>query len=606
MKTEFTVEFNNQNYPAYYIQDKPKAESLIRKLCAGTGIIAGDLETYVLPEWKEAYPKGALSPILGKPRLLQLCTGTGVAVLDLMAIGEIDLKPLFKARPFVFHNMSFDLKMLIQHYGLEEYDIHCTLLMTRLIFHAISAETIAADLGSTIKRVLGVDINKQAGRSDWGIRELTFEQVYYAAQDTVVLYALYEALVPSLAKLKLNDIYTLQRRGQKVLCHIELRGMKIDVEKHRQNISNWRTQLADAEDTLKEMTKLPKITGPTMAGWLSESVDEEVMAGWPRTEKGALQTDAAAFGDYEHLDVVKPFSAYQKAKTLLSSFGLKLIEHINPVTGRIHASYNMGYARTGRLSCSNPNIQNQPSSKEMRGIYIPEEGYSLIDIDYSSIEPRIITELSQDPELLQAYKDGVDLYKMVASKVLGIPVDEVTKANRQYGKICVLSLNYLGGKRTVMKTAKKIGIHITEDEAIALIDNYRKQFPKLYKWQLAKVAQTETSGYVVRSRSGKASKCTEDSYYNVSVNFPVQALAGECMILALVLTSEALKGTGAHLIATVHDEILIECPDAEVEKVARLAETAMEKAYRVLLGDCVTANGIAVAEIGKSWGAAKT
>lgn len=605
MSNKFTVKFNEKEYPCLYITDKATALKVLSKLCKETTVIAGDTETYGDPDWITMYPKAALDPYLGHIRLFQIFTGKGCAIFDLMKIGDVDLKPLFKTRPVVFHNASFDLKMLKYHYGIEEFSVHCTLLMYRLLTHAVSPVDIKGTLGEVVKSVLGVQINKSAGVSDWAVPELTHEQLYYAAQDTIVLYDVYQNLKEKLKALKLERVYNIQRAAQYVVCDIELRGMRIDKTLHDKNIIKWRLENEDAEEEVKRITGLSSITPIKIANWLVENLDPETLENWPRTEKGNIKTDAGTLLEYSELALVKPFSVYQKTKTLCTSFGTKLYSYINPVTGRIHPSYNVGLARTGRLSCSQPNFQNQPHSEEMRSVYTAKEGCVLIDIDYASIEPRIITELSQEPELLKVYTEGSDLYKTVASKILNRPVDSITKDERQYGKVCVLSLNYLGGIKTFMAQASKIGVSLTEEEGWGFINKYRESFPVLRKWQLEQVRLTEQRNYTVASKTGKLCRYTKDTYYNASANFPVQALAAECMQVALKRVSHAIKPYPAYIIANVHDEVVIECEMSCVESCAKVAEEAMTKAYTDLMGDCITAKGIATATWGDSWASAK-
>lgn len=605
MLGEFKVSLCGKEYPVFYIDSLREGEEAIKRLLLKPGILAADLETAAMPEWRHI-PDAALSPHLSRPRLLQVFTGTAAVVLDLFRIGEIDLATLFNTRPSVFHNIGFDLKFLRKYYGVTSSLPHCTLIMARIINHALYTDVRRADLGSATGHFLGVEINKRAGATDWSVPDLTFEQISYAAADVIVLHKLYEKLNVFIDQLGLRKVYELYRKAQLSICKIELNGISIDCEKHRGHVIKWREELADSKDELLALTRLDSITGPKIATWLQETLPEEIIEAWPRTEKGAFQTDSFAFSEHSDLDIVVPIARYQKLKTSLCSFGLNLLALINPATKKLHPHYHVAGAKTGRLSSSSPNIQNQPRSFEMRSVYVPTEGYTFIDIDYAQIEPRILAEFSQDQEMLKVYRDKLDLYTYTASKVLNKPVSEVTKQERQYGKSLALGLMYMLGAKGFKRYAKKtFSVDVNETQSEELVDAYRKAYPDLRNWQLQQVNQCMCRCYTAFSKLGKSRRFDEDAFYAGSVNHPIQSTAAEVMLTAIVDVDHSLEGTGAWLTATVHDELLITCPTDSVEDCGRLCETVMENAYRKIMGDCVTANEIVKASSGPSWAEAK-
>lgn len=614
MQKQFTVEFAGTSYPAFFITERAEAEEVIRHLANKPGVLAADTETAGLPGWKHV-PTAALSPHLGHPRLLQLFTGTGALVIDLFATGKIDLKTLFNARPSVFHNMTFDYKMLQKHYDIgDTVDMHCTCIMARCIFHAIYPDKRSASLKDVAHALFGDLISKQAATTDWSTPELTFEQVKYAALDAVVQMRIYEKLSAMIDTLGLRRVYELYRKAQIVLCEMELHGITIDQEKHKINIVSWREQLMDAFQEVRTVTGLDNITDSKLAGWLQETLPPEVLDIWPRTEVtkdgrgGKLQTDSNTFVDFSFLDIVKPFSRYQKLKKLTTSFGVNLFNAINPATGKLHPNYTVAGAKTGRLSCSGPNIQQQPRSADMRSIYIPSPGKIMVVSDYSQIEVRNIAEFSNDEMMLKAYREGLDIYTFTAAHLTGTKYEDIGKKSpeRQKAKALVLGLNYgLGAKKFSHYAKKGYDVTISPEESNALVKSYRQLYSGLRDWQQQQVSICPAKHYTAFSVLGKSRKMTEDDYYCACLNHPVQASSAEIMLTALVKTHAILKGTSAKLLMTVHDEIVLECAPADLEEVNSKLTTSMLEAYLEILPSGRTTRGLIEPTSGVNWAEAK-
>lgn len=612
MKTEFYVEFAGKSYPCFFINTKEKALAVIEKLKAKTGILAADTETAALPEWRHI-GSAALSPFLSNIRLLQLFTGTGAVVIDLHATGPIDLKSLFENRPSVFHNMTFDYKFLRKHYNVVDPDMHCTCIMARCVFHAIYPENKSASLKDVATALFGEVINKKAGASDWSVPNLTFEQIEYAARDAIVQMRIYEKLSEYIDKLELRKVYDLYRKAQIAICEMELNGLLIDREAHIKNVSKWRQDLCDAKESVLQLTKIKNITDSNIAEYLEKTLPAETLDIWPRTEKtmtgkgGKLSTDSNTFVDFSYLDIVKPFSTFQKLKKLTTSFGVNLLQMVNPATGRLHPTYRVAGAKTGRLSCTEPNIQQQPRSKEMRSVYIPSPGYVMLAADYGQIEVRYIAELSQDPEMLHAFEEGIDIYSYTVAGIQGKPVAEVTKAERQSGKALVLGLSYgLGAKKYAHYAKKGYGVDVTKEESSALVDSYRKLYSGLRDWQLEQVNKCAAHMYTAFSAMGKSRRMTEDDYYGACMNHPVQGGCAEIMLLALVKTRDALKGTSARLLASVHDEIILECLPEEVDEIKKVIVEQMTEAYTDIVPNPRTLRKLVDPSTGNNWAEAKS
>lgn len=606
MQREFNVEFGGTTYPCFFIRSKKEAEAVIRQLNRKDTILAADTETAAAAEWKHV-EGAALSPFLAKPRLLQMFTGTGAVVIDLFATGPIDLKSIFEHRPSVFHNMTFDYKMLRHHFNVVNPDMHCTCIMARCVFHAIYPDNRSASLKDVTVALFGEELNKKAGASDWSIPELTFEQVRYAALDAIVQMRIYEKLTQYIDKLHLRRVYDLYRKAQIAICEMELNGIGFDRDQHIKNVVAWREQLVDARDEVLKLTGLSTITDTKLGTWLEGSLPKEVLEVWPKTETGKFQTDANTFADFSHLDIVKPFSRYQKLKKLTTAFGMNLLAMLNPATGRLHPGYRVAGAKTGRLSCTEPNVQQMPRSKEMRACFIPSPGYTMVVADYSQVEVRCIAEMSNDPQMLKAFGEGLDIYSYTVAGIRGKSIKDVTKPERQSGKALVLGLNYgLGAKKFGHYAKKNYGVEMSQLEASDLVLAYRDLYSGLREWQLKQVDECVARRYTAFSVMGKSRKMTEDDYYGACMNHPIQGSCAEIMLLALVKVRDGVRGTSARLLASVHDEIVLECKPEDAEKVCAIMKMCMLEAYLAILPSGRTTKGLIDPTVGKNWAEAKS
>ena len=284
-----------------------------------------------------------------------------------------------------------------------------------------------------------------------------------------------ERLVKGLTKYGLLKVYKLYKDAQWPLAKMQLNGMKIDVEKHRELIGKWKLDAYAAKKELTALTGLTDLTSHTIADYLENKLEPNVLSIWPRTDTGKLSTDANAFSEFDWLDIVKPFSKFQKATILSSTFGMKLQHKINPVDKRIHCQYKLCGTRTGRLSSVNPNLQQMPHDKETRSIFVPEPGNRFIVADYSQIELRVAAELSRDPEMLRAYREGLDLHTLTAIKTSG--KKEVTSDDRFKAKALNFGLLFGLGKSKFKHYAKKnYKVELSEEQAFEAVTNWHKLY----------------------------------------------------------------------------------------------------------------------------------
>jgi DNA polymerase-1 len=279
--------------------------------------------------------------------------------------------------------------------------------------------------------------------------------------------------------------------------------------------------------------------------------------------------------------VVKALLEYRKLAKAVASFTEKLPKHINPITGRIHSDYNQYGAATGRFSCSNPNLQQVPRGKDIRSCFVPTPGKKLVVADYSQIELRVAAEISGDRTMITAYQEGQDLHCLTASLITGKPLGEISKAQRQAGKPVNFGLIYGCGAKKLGQTAENdYGVVKPLEEW----KTYRKQFFKVYKGIARWHSQLERDRPIeIRTLSNRRRQWSECPWVTATSNSIVQGTAADITKKALALLPSALAGTGAKLIGTVHDEILLECPETTASNAARILQEVMVTAGETYL-----------------------
>jgi len=594
----FKLDFAGTSYNVWYIKKQSTADQILSELQEKNCIFGIDTETQAKPKYSNT-PEAALSPHLSTIRLLQIFDGRNSCIFDLNHITfSSNYLDFLSTNRFIGHNSIFDLQYFLK-LGISEMNLGCTRILWKLISQAYypTDSGLDASLGALVEKVLKIQISKEHGKSNWAEKELTFEQITYAALDPIYVMLIAEKIAPGLVKYGLERIYTLSKNAQLPLAQMQLNGLSLDIEAHKRLITKWRDDAHEAKKKVFKLTGLSDITSYKLSSWLEKTLDDSTLKIWPRTPSGKIATDAHAFADFSHLDIVKPMSEFQKATTLCSTFGQSLINRINPETKKIHARYNICGARTGRLSSAGPNLQNLPRSKEVREIFIADKDRILIRADYSQIELRVAAELSQDKAMLWAYKNGVDLHRLTGSRIRNKKLEDITDEDRQIAKAFNFGLLYgLGATKFSHYAKKSYGVEISNIEAERSIDVFRETYSGYRTWQLAQAASAKKD-LTVNSPCGKMRRLPNDETYGNSMNHPIQGGAAEIMMHALIRLEKLARKNNWKLLNTVHDEVVIEVADANKTKDIGAVEGAMIEAYLD-----VFSNGIAHKLVGTGWG----
>jgi DNA polymerase I len=603
---QFDVKFLDQTYRCFYVKNLVGALSAIDQLSEKDCLFGIDTETEALPKYSTV-PGAALSPLLSTIRLLQVCDGKNSIVFDIKFIEDFSIfKKFLETKRFIAHNAIFDLQFFMRQ-GIQNMNIGCTYLLAKLIFHALYPDdgNLSAGLGNLVNEVFKVQLYKKMQQSDWSVPELTFEQVEYAALDAITVLKLAEKFAPALVKLKLERSYKLAKDVQHPVALMQLEGLALDEPRYMETVEKWRKDLRKARKDVVKLTGLDELTPHKLAEYLESTLEPELLAIWPRTETGKLSTDSNTFADFSHLELIEPFSRFQKAEKLCTAFGMKLLTQRNQADGKLHAQYKIMGARTGRFSCTKPNLQQLPRDKDVRKNFVPDEGKVFICADYSQIELRVAAEVSQDETMLRAYKDGVDLHALTASKISKKPLEAVTKADRQMAKAFNFGLLFgLGTKKFSHYAKKSYGVDVSQEDASAAIKIFRDTYAGYREWQLNQAAVCgETKE--VRTPCGKLRKLPADNTYGTSMNTPVQGGAAEVMCHALVrLYKFWLKNPVFTLVNCVHDEIMLATIPEKAKYVQGILEGCMVEGFLDVFPNAC-ARKIVEAKVGPSWGDVK-
>jgi len=462
--------FKKESIPFVYCTELKEAKKILgsmRQKYPTDWIFGFDTETAPRKEYLK-YPQAGLSPHLNRVRLVQIYTGKGVVVFDIFKIGELKfLKPFFETYQFVAHYGVFDLKALYVQ-DIRNVNIDCTMLMFQNLVHSKQPTDAGtrAGLAHITEGFFKIKVSKANQARNWEIEELTYEQVEYSALDAVYVKRVYDTLLPALQNKGIYKYYLMCKDLQHVVAEMELEGVRLSRKMHTKHVDAWREELFESKKKLMKLTGLKKITAHTISGYLEKNLEKDYLDIWPRTETGKLKTDAQVFSEFENLEIVAPFSKFKELSKLTTSFGMNLLKYINPETKRIHPSYKICGARTGRMSCAQPNLQQMPRREEIRKSFRPKKGNVFVSCDYSMIELRVIAELSKDKEMLRAFKNSEDLHTVTAAAVAHVPQSKVTKQQRQVAKCANYLMIYGGGYNGLILQAKKLfGIDLSMEEA---------------------------------------------------------------------------------------------------------------------------------------------
>ncbi|MCB1132728.1 MAG: hypothetical protein KDN05_16510, partial [Verrucomicrobiae bacterium] len=533
------------------------------------GVVALDIETYGPGK------KGGLDRRNGRIRLLQLGLPSGERwIIDMMKTGVNlgELREALGSVSIVAHNARFDLGFLNHHCGLEAVNVFCTWTASKIL---TNGSKLPNDLFAVLERHLGIKPYADQSMSDWSVETLDEEQLAYAAADIAHLLELKEKLEKELRDNDLAQVAELEMRLIPVVIGIEEAGLPVEMEK----LQECRRKARQEADQHK--AELVKIAGESKFNPNSPKQVKELLgdAGLDVPDTGA-ETLAA----YRDNPVVSILFAYRKADKMATM--LEGLEKRMSGDGRIHAEFKPLGTDTGRFSSAEPNLQNLPRG-DVRGIIRPSEGSKFVKADYSQIDLRAAAALANETTMLEAFGKGEDLHQITASRVTGKALDQITKQERQEAKAVNFGFIYGQGAEGFRKKAlADYGLELTGKRAAELRDAFFESYPAFRKWHKQTDREARNGLSEIRTRTGRRrllpSNLNDWQRFSQGVNSPVQGVAADGMKMAL-LAMHAKLPKDARIILTVHDDVLVECPEALADAVARIVETSMKEEMGKLL-----------------------
>ena len=519
------------------------------------------------------------------------------------------LQPLFAgANLKIAQNLKFDLGIL-QKYGLQIAGPFFDTMLAHYLIEPdqrhnmkLLCEQYLQYSPIPIENLIG-----EKGKKQGSMRDVPIEQAAeYAAEDTDVTFQLYSILKQELEGKSLMSVFeNIEVPLVSVLSDMEREGVCVDVDFLNAYSKDLQEQVLAEQNSIFESAGMQfNIASPQQVGKVL--FEHLKLSDKPKkTKTGQYQTDEETLqslqGKHPCVDHILQFRTLQKLK---STYVDALPEMVNSKTGRVHTSFNQAVAATGRLSSQNPNLQNIPIrtdlGREIRKAFVPSSSDRvLMSSDYSQIELRIIAHISKDPGMIEAFKQGIDIHTATASKVWGVPIEEVDKDMRRKAKTVNFGIIY-----GISAFGLSQRVQIPRFEAKEIIDNYFAQFPGIKRYMDDTIAFARENGYV-ETISGRRRNLRDINSQNANIrgfaernaiNAPIQGSAADMIKIAMIRIADWLNGSDleTRMILQVHDELLFDVPKNELEvvqaKVKEIMEAAMVLDVPVLVESGTGAN----------------
>ena len=491
-------------------------------------------------------------------------------------------------------NLKYDLEVL------RNYDIE---LKGKMWDTMIAHYLIQPELRHNMDYMAEIYLNYQTihideligakGKNQRSMRELDPKEVYeYAAEDADITLQLKNKLEPELKKQGAEKLfYEIEMPLMPVLAEMEMTGVCLDTDSLAETSKQLTQRMLDIEQRIYELAgehfniASPKQVGDILFDKL-KIIDKA-----KKTKKGQYVTSEEVLQQLRHKhEIVGLILDHRGLKKLLGTYIEALPKLINPRTGHIHTSFNQTITATGRLSSSDPNLQNIPirgeDGKEIRKAFIPEPGCLFFSADYSQIELRVMAHLSQDPQMIEVFREGKDLHAATAANIYKKPIEEVTRDERTKSKRANFGIIY---GITVFGLAERLDI--PRDEAKMLIDGYFDTFPQVHDYMEKSKEVARQQGYVTtlfgRRRYlpdiNSANSVVRGFAERNAINAPIQGTAADIIKVAMIHIFQRFKTEGikSKMILQVHDELNFSVYPDEKEKVEHIVLEEMQNAFQM-------------------------
>jgi len=521
-----------------------------------------------------------LDPHKDRIRLIQLYVKgfSAVLVIDCFKVNNLSpVKSLLEDPSIkkIFQNAKFDLKFLRSAGINVKGQLFDTMVASQVLSCGIKQKHNLKELA---RRYLNIELSKEERKSDWGVNELTPEQLQYAAKDVIILPRLRTILCKELKDKDLVRVASIEFDCIYAVAEMEYSGIKLNLESWQKLKKEYKERKEVVRDLIFSDLRLYKEVD--IFGEVSINLDSpaQMLSLFKKLNIPVPNTNYFTLMTFRNIPLIEKFMEYRKITKALSSFLEPLPEQINSVTGRVHPSYWQLGSAAGRFSCSDPNLQQIPRTADFRSCFIPEPGNLLVIADYSQIELRVAAEISKDLTMISAYKNNTDLHRLTASLVSGKSFETIGKEERQLAKALNFGLLYGMGAAGLAEYAKNsYGVEMSLQQAEEFKSKFFGGYSGLAKWHTK--VRLQKAGKV-KTLAGRTRKFPEKEKFTQTtrLNTPVQGTAADILKIALGKLPGALRGTGAQIVGTVHDEVLLECSEGRAEEVKEILQQTMESA----------------------------
>ena len=564
-----------------------------------TGYVAVDTETTSLDEMQAELVGISLCINAGKACYIPLTHKDGASD-DLfgsskLADGQCDLnaalaliKPMLED-PSVLkigQNMKYDAK-IFANYGITIAPIDDTMLMSYAMHGGLHGHGMDA-LSQRYLNHEPISIKSLLGA---GKAAITFDRVpieeatKYAAEDADITLRLWDMFKPQLHQSKVTQVYEgLERPLIPVLAQMERTGIQVDRETLSRMSNAFAQKMACLEAEIHALAgETFNVGSPKQLGEIM--FDKLGYEGGKKGKNGAYATGADILEDLATVhELPRRVLDWRQLSKLKSTYTDALQDHINPETGRVHTSYSIAGANTGRLASTDPNLQNIPVRSEdgrrIREAFVAPHGKTLVSLDYSQIELRILAHVAGIDALRQAFRDGLDIHAMTASEMFDVPLDQMTSDIRRQAKAINFGVIY-----GISGFGLARNLRIPRAEAQGFIDRYFERFPgiKEYMDQTVQFARENNCvktlfGRVIHTPEINAKGPTAGFAKRAAINAPIQGTAADIIRRAMIRMPASIAHLPAKMLLQVHDELLFEVEDAAVDDLIETARAVMENA----------------------------
>ena len=508
--------------------------------------------------------------------------------LPLLKVLEL-LKPIFEDPAIIKigQNIKYDMKIL-SRYNIDIFPIDDTMLLS----YALNGGAHNHGMDSLSSRYLDhspISIKSLLGS---GKSAITFDQlsiaeaVDYAAEDADITLRLWKLFKPLLHKSRVTKVYEiLERPLVSVLAEMEQNGIKVDRDTLSRMSNSFAQKMAGLEDEIfKAAGRSFNVGSPKQLGEIL--FDEMEIPGGKKGKTGAYATGADVLEDLivEGYDFPSKVLDWRQLSKLKSTYTDALQDHINVDTGRVHTSYSMAGTSTGRLSSTDPNLQNIPirteDGRRIREAFICDEGSVLLSLDYSQIELRILAQIADIDSLKEAFYQGQDIHALTASQMFDVPLDKMDPMIRRQAKAINFGIIY-----GISGYGLARNLRIPRKEAQAFIEKYFERFPGIKDYMESTVSFAKENGYV-KTLFGRRIHTPEINTRGpqagfskrAAINAPIQGTAADIIRRAMIKMPGMIKQLPAKMLLQVHDELLFEVREEAVDETISIVKDVMETA----------------------------